>query len=231
MKLALTAALLCFGIAPLAAQVGSEPDKSPYQDFTYHAGILRSSAAISAGDTGEADVGPKSGADRRGAIRASRWRARGAERAARPRSARMRNVLDPTKTGDGAKSRHGVGSDLDRRFRREPRAHRAEELSPLRSDLRPSGSASRGAAPRPMSGGYSFGTGFAIHFGGALKFVTHGPWGARLDVSDYIWQLGYPGAYFLAPTGGTSILAQDQAQNQWTHNPVITFGISYIFAR
>ena len=36
MKLALTAALLCLGITPLAAQVGSEPDKSPYQDFTYH---------------------------------------------------------------------------------------------------------------------------------------------------------------------------------------------------
>ena len=63
------------------------------------------------------------------------------------------------------------------------------------------------------------------------RLVTHGPFGARLDVADYLWQLSYPGGYYIAPTGGTQVLQQSQAQNEWTHNAIVTLGITYIIAR
>ena len=37
--------------------------------------------------------------------------------------------------------------------------------------------------------------------------------------------------YFTAPTGGTAILSTSQVQNEWVSNPMITFGVSYIFSR
>ena len=80
-------------------------------------------------------------------------------------------------------------------------------------------------------GTYRFGTGFALHYGVGLRFVTHGPWGARVDLTEYLWQLSYPSSYFLTPTGGTAVLQASQSQNEWKQNPTITFGISYIFSR
>ncbi len=57
MKLVLTAALLCLGIAPLAAQVGTEPEKSPYQDFVFHQDFSVFGGYFS-GNKGSANVGP-----------------------------------------------------------------------------------------------------------------------------------------------------------------------------
>ena len=59
MKLVLTAALLCLGVAPLAAQVGSQPEKSPYQDFTYHQDFSVFGGYFG-GNKGSANVGPQS---------------------------------------------------------------------------------------------------------------------------------------------------------------------------
>jgi hypothetical protein len=227
-KLALTAALLCFGITPLAAQVGSEPDKSPYQDYTYHEDLSIFSGYIG-GAAGEANIGPKAGPVI--GVRYGIHVGGPIELSARfGRMSSDRNVLNPLKAGaarnDGTVSDPIYTGDFGVNLALTGQKSYHHFVPIFAFGL---GFARSGAAPD--SGGYSFGTSFLIHFGGALKFVTHGPFGARLEVSDFIWQLGYPSNYFLAPTGGTAILAQSQAQNQWTHNPVVTLGISYIFAR
>ncbi len=228
MKLVLAAALLCFGVAPLAAQVGSAPEKSPYEDFMYRQDLTVWAGYFS-GNTGEANVGPQSGPIV--GVRYGLHVGGPAELSVRiGRAFSHRNVLDPTKIG----AARNLGTEADPLWiadaginvalTGQKSFHRFVPLFGLGLGV----ASSRTAAD---VGSYSFGTGLAIHGGGGLKFVTHGPWAARVDVTDYFWQLSYPGGYFLAPTGGTAVLSSSQTQNQWTQNAVITFGISYIFAR
>jgi hypothetical protein len=227
-KLVLTAALLCFGVAPLAAQVGSEPDKSPYQDFNYHED-LTVWAGYFGGNTGEAGIGPQSSPIV--GVRYGIHVGGPAELSVRVgRAFSTRNVLDPTKFGPA----RNLGSESDPLWIADLGINLALTGQKSYHHFIPVFGLGIGVASSRTSrdvGGYSFGTGFAIHAGGGLKFVTRGPWGARVDITDYLWQLSYPGAYFLVPTGGTAVLSPSQVQNQWTHNPVLTFGVSYIFSR
>ena len=228
MKLVLTAALLCFGVAPLAAQVGTEPEKSPYQDFVYHQDFAVFGGYFS-GNKGTANVGPQSSP--LFGVRYGLHIAGPAEMSIRiARASSTRNVLDPAKSG----AARDLGTESDPIWIADAGINIALTGQKSYHHLVPQFGFGVGVSKSNSSrdvGGYAFGTGFAIHFGGGLKFVTHGPWGARLDLTDYFWQLSYPGAYLQPPTGIPPVLSAGQAQNEWKQNATITFGISYIFSR
>lgn len=79
---------------------------------------------------------------------------------------------------------------------------------------------------------YKFGTPFAFSFGGGLRYVPGGRFQLRLDVNDYLYQLKYPNAYFVAPAPGAPPAAPPkQAKSFWKNNPAITIGASYLFFR
>ncbi|MEP7066743.1 MAG: hypothetical protein ABI889_11960 [Gemmatimonadota bacterium] len=228
MKLALAAALLCLGTLPLAAQVGNPPDKSPYQDFTYRQDFTVFGGYFT-GNKGSANVGPKSSPII--GVRYGLHIGGPAELSIRvARASSSRNVLDPTKVGDA----RNLGTESDPLWIADAGINVALTGQKSFHHVVPQFGFGVGVSKSGTSqdvGGYSFGTGFAIHFGGGLKFVTHGPWGARLDLTDYFWQLSYPSSYFLAPTGGTSVLPLGAAQNEWKQNATVTFGLSYTFSR
>lgn len=228
MKLVLAAALLCLGAAPLAAQVGSAPDKSPYQDFNYHQDFSLWGGYFG-GNTGEAGIGPQSSSIF--GVRYGLHIGGPASFAFRiGRASSIRKVLDPTKIGVA----RDLGEVSDPIWIADAGINLALTGQKSYHHFIPEVGFGGGVATSrnaPDVGGYRFGTGFAIHGTAGLKFVTHGPWGARLDVTDYFWQLSYPGAYFLAPTGGTAVLSSSQVQNEWTQNAVLSFGITYIFSR
>lgn len=228
MKLALAAACLCLGLSPLSAQVGTLPEKSPYEDFTFHQDLSLFGGYFG-GSAGAANVGPQSSA--LVGVRYGLHVGGPAELSFRlSRASSRRNVVDPLKIG--AARNAGTESDalwigdfaLNLALTGQKSFHHFVPVFEF-------GGGFVKSTAGPDVGGYSFGTGFAIQVGGGLKFVTHGPFGARLDVTDYLWQLSYPGGYFLAPTGGTAVLQQSQSQNEWTHNGVVTLGITYIIAR
>jgi hypothetical protein len=227
-KLVLTAALLCFGVAPLAAQVGSEPEKSPYQDFTYRQDLTVFGGYFT-GNKGSANVGPQSSPII--GVRYGLHIGGPAELSIRvARASSSRNVLDPTKEG----AARNVGTESDPIWIADAGINVALTGQKSFHHIVPLVGVGIGAAKSRTSqdvGAYSFGTGFAIHFGGGLKFVTHGPWGGRLDLTDYFWQLSYPSSYFVSPVGGTSVLPVNHAQNEWKQNATLTFGLSYIFSR
>jgi hypothetical protein len=82
-------------------------------------------------------------------------------------------------------------------------------------------------APDP----YTFGTPFAFSFGGGLRFVPGGSFQLRADWNDYLYQVKYPTAYFVAPVNGTALAGTGQARSFWKNNPSITLGASYLFFR
>jgi hypothetical protein len=227
-KLALTAALLILSAAPVAAQVGTVPEKSPYQDFTYHEDFTLFGGWFG-GNKGSANVGPQSSSIF--GVRYALHIGGPAEFSVRiGRAQSTRNVLDPTKSG--AARNLGTMSDpiwiadagINVALTGQKSFHHLIPIFGVGLGL------SRSNSDADI-GTYRFGTGLAIETGLGLKFVTHGAWGARVDLSEYFWQLSYPGSYLVAPTGGTSILQANQSQNEWKLNPTITFGISYIFSR
>jgi hypothetical protein len=79
---------------------------------------------------------------------------------------------------------------------------------------------------------YKFGTPFAFSFGGGLRYVGGGRFQLRVDINDYLYQLKYPNAYFVAPAAGVPPAAPPkQAKSFWKNNPAITLGASYSFFR
>jgi hypothetical protein len=80
-------------------------------------------------------------------------------------------------------------------------------------------------------GGFDFGTPFAFTLGAGVRRDTDGPIQLRVDLADYIYQLDYPSGYTTAPTGSTPILPAGSSTNQWTHNWMLSVGVSYRYSR
>ena len=79
------------------------------------------------------------------------------------------------------------------------------------------------------SGGFKFGTRFALNGGAGIRWVPGGRWAARLYVMDRLYTIAYPESFYVAPTGGTAVVTAQQARSFWTHNPTFTLGISRLF--
>ena len=78
---------------------------------------------------------------------------------------------------------------------------------------------------------YTFGTPFAFTFGGGLRWVPGGRFQLTADWNDYLYQLKYPTAYYLAPTGGTAAVSSSQGRSFWKGNRALTIGASLLFFR
>jgi hypothetical protein len=81
------------------------------------------------------------------------------------------------------------------------------------------------------SGGFKFGTRFALSLGAGIRWVPGGNLQVRADWNDRLYTIAYPDAYYVAPTGGPAVVATGQAKSFWTNNSAFTLGISYLFSR
>ena len=79
------------------------------------------------------------------------------------------------------------------------------------------------------SGGFKFGTRFAINWGGGIRWVPGGRWQVRGDIMNRLYTISYPEAFYVAPAGGTAVIKSTQAKSFWTNNPAFTLGISRLF--
>ena len=82
---------------------------------------------------------------------------------------------------------------------------------------------------RPDTGGFKFGTRFALVFGTGIRWVPGGAWQVRGDLTDRLYTIGYPETFYTTPAGGTPLIQQSQAKSFWTHNPALTLGLSRLF--
>jgi hypothetical protein len=213
--------------AQLSAQVGHAPNNSPYVDLE-HAQELTFIVGQYQAHRDPANVGPQSGL----LLGAHyEWRAGGPAyliaEVARVQS--NRDVINPFRanaTRDlGTKSQPLYTGDFD--IGLGPTGgkswhHIVPELIGgvgLISDFR----------SEPDTGGFKFGTRFALNFGGGIRIVPGGKWAIRADIKDRMYTIAYPEAFYVAPTGGTALIPSTQSKSFWTHNPAFTLGLSRLF--
>lgn len=224
-------ALLLFASAALAtsahAQVGHQPTRSPYRDLEY-AQELSLFVGQFHGHRDPANVGPQSGllvgahyewraggpayligdisrisSDRRLINPAVRDPARELGTVSRPLySATAGLGLGLT----GAKSWRGIVPEL---------TSGVGIVSDFRS--------------KTDSGGFKFGTRFALNWGAAVRWVPGGRWSVRGDITNRAYTIKYPDSYYVAPTGGTAVARSSQAKSFWINNPAFTLGLSRLF--
>jgi hypothetical protein len=226
-------ALLCGAVAlliaaPAAAQVGYPPARSPYADLEYKqeltplfgysrarvdpAGILPLSSAI-AGLRYEVYVaGPVSFSSDL------------------TRTFSNRNVIFPSRPASlravGKESAPVYALDLAVALSLTGRKSWHSVVPQLRGGV---GIMASGA--KDDSSGYKFGTPFAFHFGGGLKFVPGGRFQLRADVTERLFKQTYPDSYFVPASDNTAVLKDPTPRKFYTHHTALTVGVSYLFAR
>lgn len=213
--------------APLRAQVGYPPSRSPYVDLD-HSQELTVVGGWYHGHRDAANVGPRSGA-----ITGLHyeWRAGGPAHLIGEiaRISSDRRIINPFKTGAarelGTVSRplYTVDAGLGLSLTGGKSWHRiVPELTSgvgLISDLR----------AKADTGGFKFGTRFAFNWGGGIRIVPGGNWQIRGDIKNRMYTLGYPQTYYSVPTGGSPVVAPTQSKSFWLNNPAFTLGLSYLF--
>ena len=213
--------------APLSAQVGYPPARSPYVDLEF----TQELTAIGGwyhGHRDPANVGPQSGA-----ITGLHyeWRAGGPAHliAEVARISSDRRQINPFAAGAareiGTVSRPLYSGDFDLGLsltggkswhRIVPEVFGGLGLI---SDFH----------SKADTGGFKFGTRFALNVGTGIRIVPGGRWQIRGDIKDRMYTLGYPQTFYQIPSGGTAVVAPTQAKSFWNHNPAFTFGLSYLF--
>src|SRR5258705_8235549 len=78
------------------------------------------------------------------------------------------------------------------------------------------------------SSGYSFGTPFALTFGGGLKFVSRGRLQLRADVGERLYKQKYPDSFFQNASDNTAVLTT-QSRAFWANQTLLTVGASLLF--
>ena len=222
------AALALLVASPLLAQVGHEPESSPYRDLQYRqeltpyggyararvdpAGVLPQSASIAGLRYELYLAGPVSLTSDLSAMFSDR------------------TVIDPTKP---VVSRF-VGTEtapvyaLDLGFALGLTGRKSwHRLAPqVRAGV---GVITSKAADDTT--GLKFGTPFAFSFGAGVKFVPGGRLQLRADVGERLFKQKYPDAYYRTTSDNTAVLTDANKRSYWTNHGLLTIGVSYLFDR
>ncbi len=224
----LAGAAALFAAAPAMAQVGHPPDRSPFldlehnQELTFVGGWMKARhdpagvAPLSRPAFGVRYeltlTGPL-------ALSSDIWTAFGS-----------RNVVDPLKPAAtrsiGTQSNVETALDLALAMNL-PGTRSWHRLVPqVRGGI---GFVHNGA--KDDSSGFAFGTPFAFSLGGGLKYVPGGKIQLRADLSDHIFKLGYPDAYYRLASDNTTVIPASTPRSFYTHHTMFTVGVSYLFGR
>ena len=228
MKAILFGVVALLAALPAAAQVGHDPESSPYRDLEHKqeitwlfgymrarhdpAGVAPASAAMTGVRYELNLVGPL------------------ALSADLTHSFSDRTVLDPSKPRAtrvvGTQTTPVYAADVALALDLTGRKSWHNLVPQLRGGL---GVVTSRA--KDDSSGFSFGTPFAFTFGAGLKFVPGGRFQLRADVTDRVFKLSYPDSYYRNASDNTSVLTESTPRSFYTHHAALTVGVSYLFGR
>lgn len=228
------ALFLCAAIAltavPAAAQVGHSPARSPFVDLEYNQELTVLGGYLRARHD-PAGVAPQS---RPLFGLRYEWTLVGPLAISSEINGGMgeRNVVDPLKpaasrnTGTQSNGVYAADLALALNLTGKRSWHR------LVPQIRAGAGFVRSAAADDSSG-FAFGTPFAFTYGGGVKFVPGGMSRLQLraDITDRIFKLKYPDAYYRLTPDNTAVLTASTARSFYTHHTALTVGVSYLFSR
>jgi hypothetical protein len=81
------------------------------------------------------------------------------------------------------------------------------------------------------AGGYRFGTKFVAHYGFATRIIPRTGPSYRVDLNNFLWQYQFPERYFAPATDGTAILSDTRARTSWRGNWALSAGITLPLSR
>jgi hypothetical protein len=226
-------ALLCGALAllvavPATAQVGHEPATSPYADLEFKQEITPMFGYV------RARVDPAGILPLSSSVAGLRYEVYLAGPVSFStdfsRTLGERNVVNPTlpanKRAIGTESAPVYSADLALALSLTGRKSWHNLVPQLRGGL-----GIMASKVKDDSSGYKFGTPFAFHFGGGLKFVPGGRFQLRADVTERLFKQSYPDSYFLPASDNTAVLKDPTPRRFYTHHTALTVGVSYLFAR
>jgi hypothetical protein len=225
--------------APLGAQVGHEPQKSPFRDlertmeFTVFSGTYRARQD-------PARVAPQSGP----MIGVQyQWRASGplSLTGGLSRVESQRRVLDPERVSTcGGSTTPNPDCKLVGEFRWPLYfldGGLALDLTGPRTfygfvpDLKAGVGILSDFHSRADVGEFSIGTRFAIKWGGGIRWVPSELFQIRAEVTNYLHSVGYPESYYTPATDNSQIRPLGSDRSAWLNNTAFTIGLSYLFSR
>ena len=227
MKVLSFAALALLAASPLRAQVGHDPESSPYRDleyrqeFTPYGGYAR--ARVDA-----AGVTPQSAAI--AGLRYELYLA-GPVSLTSDFSTMFseRTIIDPAKPRAtrvvGTEKSPVYGLDVGIALGLTGRKSWHNLVPQIRSGV---GVLVNNAAD--VLDGYKFGTPFAISFGAGLKFVAGGRLQLRADVGERLFKQKNPDTFYTKASDNTAVLT-DSPRSYWTNHGLLTLGASFLFDR
>lgn len=228
-------ALLCGAVAllmavPAAAQVGHDPEDSPYRDLEYKQELTLLGGWVKARHD-PAGVAPQS-APTVGARYELTLAGPLALSSDFTTTFANRDVIDPSKPLAQRTPRNEsstvYAADLALAMNLTGRKSWHYLVPQVRAGI---GLLRSSAADD--SSGFHFGTPFAFSFGGGLKLVPgrRGRLQLRADVTDRVFKLSYPDTYYRLASDNTAVLPLSTPKSFYTHHAAFTLGVSYLFGR
>jgi hypothetical protein len=84
---------------------------------------------------------------------------------------------------------------------------------------------------QPDIGDFAFGTRFAFTWGAGIRWVPGGRYQLRADLTNHLYSVRYPVSYYQFAPDTSAIFTQRQSRTAWLNNPGFTIGVSYLFSR
>jgi hypothetical protein len=75
------------------------------------------------------------------------------------------------------------------------------------------------------TGGYRFGTKFALNYGFSVRYLPKRGPQFRIDATNFLWQYQYPDRYFVRAADTTSILTDTRNRDAWRANWSLSAGV------
>jgi hypothetical protein len=230
LPIALAIALVAPVATPLAAQVGTTPEASPYLDLRGKQALTLTTGVIAPGGD-PAGVGPRTGMQV-----SARWELLltgplWLQTRATYAPALDRTYKDPLVTGAprilGTSTRPlaavevGFGMNLtgNKSWRGlVPQTHAAFGWV-------------TGGTGKADPGGYNFGNKFTVSYGVGLRVPTGRAWEVSADVTHLFWKYSYPEDYGPNGIGGANAIVPSGSLSPWKGNLLLNIGMSRFFFR